>query len=196
MKNLKVIKDDLRNKYRTLRMDMSADEKNDCDRRILERLTGLYQYSNVQLILTYVSIDMEVDTRQLIEKAWTDGKYVAVPKCTDSYELEFYFIKSADDLEISTFGLLEPKTEQCRRVKNYNHALCVVPGMCFDTNGYRIGYGKGYYDRFLSDFTGTTAGLCYSKCVEWNLPKGYYDRPVDILVTDRYFRRCNSQHEK
>ena len=81
-----------------------------------------------------------------------------------------------------------------QRAKNSFKQL-FVPGMVFDVSGYRIGYGKGYYDRFLSEFTGTTAGICYSNCVKWKMPRGFYDRSVDILVTDRYFRKCSSRYK-
>ena len=195
MKNsIKYTKDELRKKYKILRINMPEDERSLYDRKIFENLTSLYQYKNAKTILTYISIDIEVATRSLIKKAVDDGKNIAVPKCTDDFGMDFYFINSFDDLETSTFGLLEPRTDICRKVKNYKDCLCIVPGMSFDVSGYRIGYGKGYYDRFLSEFMGTTAGLCYSNCVQWKLPRGFYDKPVDIIVTDRYFRKCSSRY--
>lgn len=193
-KRIKYTKDELRKKYKILRVNMSENERAFCDTKIFEYLINLYQYRNAKTILTYISIDIEVDTRLLIKKALDDGKYVAVPKCTDDCGMDFYFINSTDDLEKSSFGLIEPKTDKCRKVKNYKDCLCIVPGMSFDVSGYRIGYGKGYYDRFLSEFTGTTAGICYSNCVQWKLPRGFYDKSVDILVTDKYFRKCSSQY--
>ena len=193
--SIKYKKDELRKKYKLLRTNMSEDERSMCDRKIMETLTGLYQYKNAKTILTYISTDIEVDTRRLIKKALDDGKCVAVPKCTDDFGMDFYFINSTDDLEISSFGLFEPKTDICRKLKNYKDCFCIVPGMVFDVSGYRIGYGKGYYDRFLSEFTGTTAGICYSNCVKWKRPRGFYDRSVDILVTDRYFRKCSSRYK-
>lgn len=192
--SIKYTKDELRKKYKMLRVNMSEDERSAYDRKIAENLTSLYQYKNARTILTYISIGIEVDTRLLIKKALDDGKYVAVPKCTDDCGLDFYFINSTDDLETGSFGLFEPNTDRCRKVKNYKDCLCIVPGMSFDVSGYRIGYGKGYYDRFLSEFTGATVGLCYSNCVRWKLPRGFYDRSVDIVVTDRYFRKCSSRY--
>ena len=73
------------------------------------------------------------------------------------------------------------------------NSLCVVPGMAFDCDGYRLGYGKGYYDRFLSGYHGVTAGICYSDCIRWKLPRGRFDRPVDILVTDKFFRKIKTK---
>ena len=155
----------------------------------------MHQYKNASVILTYVSKNPEVDTLHLIAQALADHKRVAVPKCVGEHTIDFYFIKSMDDLEVSTFGVQEPIVERCRKIKDYRNCFCIVPGMSFDTDGYRLGYGKGYYDRFLAGFTGATVGLCYSKCVRWSLPKGFYDKPVDILVTEKYFRKCSSRHE-
>ncbi len=62
----------------------------------------------------------------------------------------------------------------------------MVPGLVYDRDGYRLGFGKGYYDRFLLNFEGVTVGVCYSRCVEHELPRGYYDRPINMVVTERY----------
>ena len=71
-----------------------------------------------------------------------------------------------------------------------------MPGLAFDPQGFRLGYGKGYYDRFLSGFQGKTVGICYLGCVQWNLPHGYYDRPVDILITERYVRNIRREEKQ
>ncbi len=192
MKNVQKLKASLRQQYRAIRSSMSEEEKKLCSRRILARLTGLYQYRNADIIITYVSKNPEVDTWHLIQRAFSDGKKVAVPKCRSQGKMDFYLISSQDDLEVSTFGIFEPKVNQCERLDVFENCFCIVPGMAFDASGYRLGYGGGYYDRFLSVFPGATAGLCYSRCVKWSLPRGYYDKPVDVLVTDRYFRCCKS----
>ena len=103
------------------------------------------------------------------------------------------YIRSLDDLEKGTFGVLEPKHKQCKLVTDLSHGFCIVPGLCFDAKGYRLGYGKGYYDRFLSEFKGVTVGICYTSCVQYGLPHGYFDRPVDILVTENYIRRTEKK---
>ena len=175
-------------------MNMTAEFKNECDTKILERLISLYQYRECRYLFTYVSKGLEVDTRRLIEKALADGKKVAVPKCIEQHQMDFYFIRSFDDLEEGCFGLLEPKTDICQKVKSYYRAMCIVPGMSFDFRGCRIGYGGGYYDRFLADFNGSKIGICYSSCIQWNLPKGIYDTAVDLVVTEKYFRKCALPH--
>ena len=64
-----------------------------------------------------------------------------------------------------------------------------LPGLGFDLDGYRLGYGKGYYDRFLSRYPGVTAGVCYTACLKTQLPHGRYDRRADILVTEKFIKR-------
>lgn len=194
MINIKTEKDRLRKKYREIRRSYSEEQKKKYDSQILRRLLSLYQYKKSSLILTYVSKDIEVDTIMLIDRALNDGKRVAAPKClAGTRKMDFYYISSLADLETSTFGVLEPIVEKCERVEDFSDSLCIVPGMSFDVRGFRLGYGKGYYDRFLTDYPGGTAGLCYSECVKWTLPNGKYDRAVEVLVTERYFRKTDSR---
>lgn len=192
MMNIKSEKEKLRKKYRELRLAFTKEQKEEYDAAILDRVTSLVQYKQSRLILTYVSKDIEVDTLRLIDRALSQGKRVAVPKCIDgTRNMRFYYISGVHDLEKSTFGVLEPRIDVCAPADDTDGGFCIVPGMAFDSKGYRLGYGKGYYDRFLSDFDGVTAGLCYSDCIKWNLPRGRYDRAVDFIITERFFRKTD-----
>lgn len=193
--DVRVLKNNLRSRYMGLRKKMSPHTKKIIDNDIFRRVISLRQYQTVKTLLTYVSKDIEVDTFALIGRALKDGISVAVPKCIDgTREMEFYCIHSLDMLEKGTFGVLEPKTDICRKLEDFSKSMCVVPGMAFDVSGYRIGYGKGYYDRFLSKYEGTTVGICYADCVRWKgLPRNKYDKPVDLIVTENYIRRTDTQ---
>ena len=194
IKNIKAIKIQLRSQMKKQRANLEPAKKQELDRRIRERLFSLWQDKSCKQLLVYVSKEIEVDTLKLIEAALRDGKRVAVPRCiTQDTQMEFYYIRSMQDLEKGTFGVWEPIPAKCEKVEDFRHALCIVPGLSFDAQGYRLGYGKGYYDRFLNGFDGVTAGICYSMCVKWELPHGYFDKPVDLLVTDRYFRKIHSE---
>ncbi len=193
VKNVRGFKNVLREEFRNKRLQFTAEQKSEYDRKILERVLSLSAYKQNSVILTYVSKSIEVDTIGIIRQALSDNKRVAVPKCIDgTREMEFYFIKSVDDLETGSFGVLEPRVNLCEKLTDLSLGLCIVPGMSFDTKGFRLGYGKGYYDRFLSRFSGKTVGLCYSCCIKWNLPKGKFDRSVDVIITDRYVRYTKS----
>lgn len=188
--DIRPIKIKLREQYKTLRTDMPQKQKFALDYRIAGRLTGLWQYKSCSLLLTYVSTAIEVDTREIIRRALADGKKIAVPRCINGTRLiDFYYIKSMDDLAPGTFGVLEPDPDKCVKVDNFTNSLCLVPALCYDWNGYRLGYGKGYYDRFLSSYEGVAVGIQYSSCVRRGLPHGRFDHPVELLVTDSYIRR-------
>lgn len=98
--------------------------------------------------------------------------------------MEFRLIRSLGSLSAGPFGILEP-TESCPLARPGADSVCMVPGWCFDREGMRIGYGKGYYDRFLRTYAGRTVGLCYADCCCERLPHGPWDIPVQRVVTER-----------
>lgn len=192
--DIREYKSSLRKKIRAKRESMSTEMKAELDGRIFNNIIKLRQYKLNKTILTYVSTRIEVDTFALIERALKDNKRVAVPRCVDnSREMEFYCITSLDQLEPRTFGVLEPIKEKCEILTDYTRGLCIVPGLAFDFEGYRLGYGKGYYDRFLGRFKGDTVGICYSSCVKWKLVHGHYDKNTNLLVTEKYIRRTDKR---
>ena len=83
----------------------------------------------------------------------------------------------------------EPDPEKQPVLREFSDSVCVLPGLGFDLEGYRLGYGKGYYDRFLSKYPGTNLGVCYNVCLKPLLPHGRYDRMVDVLVTEKFVKR-------
>jgi len=190
LKNIKQLKKNLRLKYRNIREAMQPAKKRKMDARIRRHLFNLPEYHQADTVFLYISKPIEVDTFEIVKRAWADGKRVAAPVCVvETVQMEFYYITSFHDLEKATFGLLEPKIDSCEMVTDLSHGFCIVPGLSFDAKGYRLGYGMGYYDRFLSRYESVTVGICYTSCIQYELPHGYFDRPVDILVTENYIRR-------
>lgn len=190
MKNIKEVKKNLRAQFRQYRERMSPEKKQRYDAAILQRFLSLREYETTQTIFSYVSKSIEVDTTELIRTILASGKKTAVPLCfPKTLGMKFYEIGSLDELVSGTYGVLEPVPSDGKLIKNSKNSICIVPGLSFDSQGYRLGYGKGYYDRFLSGFQGITVGLCYTGCMKWDLPHGYYDKPVDILITEKYIRR-------
>lgn len=188
--DLRLYKQDIRARMRKLRQEMPPKIKRDKDRAIYERLISMEQYRRAKAVVLYVSKELEVDTRRLMEKAWEDGKIVAAPRCVKNTRLmNMHIIRSVDDLQTGAYGLLEPD-ESLPIFKESANAICIVPAFCNDYRGYRVGYGGGYYDRYLSNFKGSKIGVNYSECVRPRLLGGRYDVPIDVLVTDRYIRRC------
>lgn len=184
MNDIRPLKQKLRAESKLYRNELSSNEKAELDSKISDRLSNTWQYKGCEVLLTYVSTEIEVDTREIISRALADGKRVAVPRCIDNTRLmDFYFIKDFDDLESGYMGVLEPIPEKCEKMTDFSKGLCIVPALMFDLYGYRLGYGKGYYDRFLSNFCGETLGLCYNRCVREKLPHGKFDKCVERIIT-------------
>lgn len=191
-------KNTLRNKYKQIRREMPEEVKKKRDEMILSRLLSLSVYRDCKTLLTYVSTDIEADTIGLIKQAFADGKTVAVPRCVKgTRDMVFYIIRSPDDLERGSFSVMEPIPKRCVRLKKFNGALCIIPALAYDRYGYRLGYGKGYYDRFLSAHKELIrVGIEYCCCMETELMHGRYDVPADILVTEKYVKNCEKEQLK
>lgn len=190
--DIRQLKTRLRQKYRAIRAEMDPEVRAACDSRIAERVRRLWQYRRAHQVLVYVSTPIEVDTRRIIRHALADGKRVAVPRCVpDTRQMEFYYINSLDELSPGSFGVDEPQPLPENLVTDLSEGLCIIPAFCYDHTGYRLGYGKGYYDRFLPLFGGSLIGICYSSCVRRHLPHGRFDRSAELLVTENYIRRTD-----
>lgn len=195
--DIRPVKAALREKYRSLRQNMPREIKESYDEAIAKQVRRLYQYKNASILLTYVSTDIEVDTFAIIRQALADGKKVAVPRCVPgTRSMEFYFINGVEELQPGAFNVLEPDPATHVLMEDFSQGLCLVPAFSYDWQGFRLGYGKGYYDRFLSRFQGNIIGICYSTCVQRTLPHGRFDRPVELLVTEKYLRRTNRTQER
>lgn len=185
--SVKELKKELRAEFKRLRLDMSADERLKADKSISERVLSLPEYKNADAVFAFVSKDIEVNTEDIINTALSDGKRVAVPLChLEDTSMDFYYIDSYDELKRGCFGILEPDAGKCEKAVPDDIPLMLVPGLAFDKKGYRVGFGKGFYDRFISDYRGLKVGICYSGCVVNTLPADCFDRPVNIVITDKY----------
>ncbi|MEG0570568.1 MAG: 5-formyltetrahydrofolate cyclo-ligase [Oscillospiraceae bacterium] len=185
--DIREVKKALREKYKGIRANMKSSAKLVSDNEIYLKFINCDSYKNAKTIFTFVSTNIEVDTIKIIKQALLDKKVVAVPKCLDKNgKMAFYQITSFDDLSQQTYGLLEPNINTCKKISEYYDAVCIVPGFSFDPMGYRIGFGKGFYDRFLSEFVGIKIGICYNNCIDSKLPHGRYDIAVNYIITEKY----------
>ncbi|MBM7693301.1 5-formyltetrahydrofolate cyclo-ligase [Peribacillus deserti] len=133
----------------------------------------------------------EADTYEVIKRAWKDGKKVAVPKCyPEKRVLEFHELLSFDQLETVYYGLKEPIISETRRVPCNEMDLLFVPGLAFSPNGYRLGYGGGYYDRFLAAYKGKTLSLAFDAQILPEIPVESHDIPVSKIITPSEVIRC------
>lgn len=160
-------------------------DKSQLDEQIFKLLINCEEYSLCDMIFAYVSTQIEVGTRSIIAHALENGKKVAVPKCDTQFcTMQFYQINSLDDLTLGAYDILEPDVQRCEQVSSTKNSICLVPGLSFDKRGYRLGFGKGYYDRFLPSFKGKAIGLCYENCISDELIINEFDRKVSVLITE------------
>lgn len=172
------MKEKLRNDYRYLRANIiNKDLK---DNIIFSKVISNKKVICSDTILIYASNNEEVSTIKLIEY-FLKIKKVGVPRIENDV-MNFYYIKSIDELKKGYFGLLEPITND--KVEVFDNTVSITPGICFSKDLYRIGYGKGFYDRFYDKYDIYSIGLCYSDCLVNYIPNDKYDRKVNEIITD------------
>lgn len=142
-------KKDIRKKVFAARASFSEIELEERSQRIYEKVTALPIFNQSDYIYAYIDCKKEVSTRQIIETAWKLGKKIAVPK-VDGKKLIFYDLRSYDQLEEGGYHIPEPARGD---IVDWENALMIMPGVAFDKQKHRVGYGGGFYDRFLEIHT-------------------------------------------
>ena len=159
---------------------LSQEQKQAMDRALTERFLQHPFYQEAKVIATYLSFPHEFQTQELIKRMLKDGKKVLIPKTYPKGRMEFV-VYNPQQLAKTSFGLLEPQGD-LEVVEPSQIDLIHVPGLAFTTEGYRIGYGGGYYDRYLEHFTGHTLSTVYPcQIQEFNFEN--HDIPVqEVLI--------------
>ncbi|GAB3795509.1 5-formyltetrahydrofolate cyclo-ligase [Virgibacillus kimchii] len=151
----------------------------------LKRLTDSNIWKEAKTIGITIAQGFEWDTKPLIEAGWKDRKTVAVPKCSPKgKKLTFYQLEDYSQLEVVYYNLMEPKPEETVRITKQDIDVLFVPGLLFDRQGYRVGFGGGFYDRFLIDFPNKTVSMLHSSQLMDSIPKESFDIPVQYLMTE------------
>ncbi|HHW67193.1 MAG: 5-formyltetrahydrofolate cyclo-ligase [Epulopiscium sp.] len=178
----------LRKIFLDMRAQMPEEEIYYKSQFIYEKLIHSSLYHQCKMIFTYVSMGNEVDTKKVILRGLLDRKIIAVPKVNPKKkEMIFSKIKSLDELEAGHFNVLEPREDCIQPIESNQETLILVPGAVFGRDKNRIGYGGGYYDRYLSSVKGALKiiGLGYDFQLIDKIPSDPYDVPLDTIVTDK-----------
>ncbi len=139
------------------------------------------EYKSADTLCIYISINKEVDTRPLIEACIRDGKRIAAPRITDGV-MDFYYFDDMSELQPGFFDILEPTGDDKADV---DKALIIMPGVAFDENRNRIGYGGGYYDRYLYEHNvKNTIALAYEVQIVDKVEADSYDIKPDMIITE------------
>jgi len=154
-------------------------------------LTLLPQLSKERPLFCYVGAGFEIATRTFLSACLHAGLPICVPLCTGPGTMEARLLHSMQELTPGAYGLPEPGSA-CALVAPADIGTVIVPGLAYDTHGYRLGRGGGYYDRYLSELPGDVAlwGLCYSRFIR-TLPRDTHDRPVGLIITEEGVIPCS-----
>ena len=186
-------KSSLRGNYLAARAAIPVPTRRASDEAIRARLRELPVFAEARVVLTYVSVGAEVDTRALIEGLLAEGRRVAVPLSRPSaHTMNFHEIRSLDELRPGAHRIPEPPADApALAVPDMVRSVCLVPGLVFDGAGHRVGYGGGYYDRFLPFYPGWKVAPARTTQLSSNpLPVGPHDVPVDYIVTEGVSWSC------
>lgn len=160
-----------------------ADEYiRESDEAILNRLLGRCELENAKTVFLYYSIGREVSTVSLIERIIQKGKRAALPVSEDNGIMEFYLIDDLSQLQRGRFGIPEPPVTQPVRPEKGD--VIIVPALCCDKFGHRLGHGAGYYDRYLAGVKCFSICLCRKVLLEDKLPAENTDIAVSLVLTD------------
>lgn len=181
----------IRKRIKDERDKLNFEEKQKLDKKIFDKLHKSKYWKGSNKILIYISFENEVDTKILIKKYIKD-KTLVVPKSNPkNFSLTLYEIKSLMDLEKGSYGILEPK-KGTLKINENEIGLAIIPGVAFDKQGQRIGYGKAYYDKLIKKLNCTKIGLAYNIQLVENIPSQSHDQPVDLIITEDKTIDCHS----
>ena len=180
----------LRKEILTKRKSIDTVEKEEKDRKILEKFYESKYYIEAKNIFIYISYDSEINTKGIINKALMDNKKIYVPRTEFKTRLmDAVKITSLDNLIESEYGILEPSAEKPHIDPN-GLDLIVVPGVAFDRNGGRMGYGAGFYDRYFEKISKDNMkkviklALAYDFQILEKIPMNEQDVPVNYIITE------------
>lgn len=186
------MKKNLRDKILALRKDTDKEIRIFKDEKIYNNIMNSSMYKKCDNIFTYINFGSEVDTKRLIEKAFLDNKPVFVPVTKADGFMKFVRIFDFSELKKTSLGVLEPFDDNLKEEIPTEDDLFIVPGAAFDRMGNRIGYGKGYYDRyFYNHEVKNKVALAYDFQIQEDVFEEEWDEKVDIIITDEEIIRIN-----
>lgn len=176
----------IRKENKEKRAALSPELKDSLDGKICSFLINSMSFRYADVLLMFCPKEREIDITPVFCEAKKCGKRVAFPRCVSKGVMKFYFVESLDELTEGKYGTREPAENPDKEFTSSEHPLCIVPCLAADKRGYRVGYGGGYYDRFLSHFDGISACVQYEMFVTQDgVPvEKRYDKKTDLLITD------------
>ena len=176
------LKQRLRQQCKTLRKELGWETRQQASQAICDRLVAWELFQTSDFILTYMPMRTEVDLRSLL--GTFPGKHWLLPRIIPEEDHHMVFHPyDPDHLIQHPFGMAEP-APYLPEISSKEIELVLVPGLAFDRSGWRLGYGGGYFDRFLMEFSGASTGVVFQALLLDSLPHNEYDIPMKWLVTE------------
>lgn len=178
-----MIKEVIRERMRRRRKTLTYEQVHEKSETIRYKLEGRKAFKEANTIMMYISSFKEPETLPIIEHLLEQGKKVIVPvSSTSTNTIVPTYIESISELEKGAYGILEPTI--IRPVDTADIDVVVIPGIAFDMHRNRLGFGKGYYDKFLEDIDAKKIALCYDFQIVDDLPVNEHDIPMDLILTE------------
>jgi 5-formyltetrahydrofolate cyclo-ligase len=156
-------KKELRKKYKKIRADIAQIDRQNAESVISDSVTSLEKFKEADTIFAFVSSGTEVSTKEIINRALATSKKVAVPLVIGKHEMCFIYISSLEELVEGAYGISEPVYNEAKLAVPSDKSVMLVPGLAYDLNMYRLGYGGGFYDCYLTKHPQTyTIGIGFS----------------------------------
>ncbi|MCD7760268.1 MAG: 5-formyltetrahydrofolate cyclo-ligase [Clostridiales bacterium] len=179
----------LRERVRSLERSIPSEELKESDRLLLDRLMALPQVAGSNVLLLFWGMGREPDTQQLFAPLTAAGKTVLLPRCLPGGEMELRAWQGREQAVRHPYGMWEP-SECCPLFAADAVDLVLVPALCYDRAGFRLGRGGGFYDRFLARYGGFSVGLCRQALLQDRVPREDHDQGVDLVLTEEQSILC------
>lgn len=183
-----ITKQEFRKKYLSVRNSIPYAEKKEYDKILTEKLLSLPEFKNAESVLLFASVGSEFDTGIVFKECIAQGKKVYYPKCINEGQMVFLQVFSDTDFSVGKYNIPEPTTDIKYDVDGKS-SLAVIPALSVGKDFSRLGYGKGYYDRFLNDFKGISVCPVYPQLLCDGVPTDKFDIPLNIVITPERVRR-------
>ncbi len=181
-------KSELRKAAKLTRAAMDEKTLAEISRAVCRQVISMPEFSEADAVFCYAPIGKEIRVDAISNEALRLGKILAFPKCKKNGVMNFFAVKSMQELSSGMLGIREPN-ESCTEVTplDFERSICILPALTFDSRGYRLGYGGGYYDRYFAVCPDSVylVGVCAECLLQKALPHGALDVPVDAVATEK-----------
>ncbi|MBF0710186.1 MULTISPECIES: 5-formyltetrahydrofolate cyclo-ligase [unclassified Gemella] len=179
---MKKIKEAIRKEVFEKLVKYSDEERKNINQALSKKLMATREFKEAKSIAITISHSLEWVTSVVIDEALKQGKRIGIPKCNNDGQMDFFVYNYSTKLKKSIFGIMEPIEGEILSKEEMD--LIIVPGIAFDKEGYRIGFGGGYYDRYLADYQGKTIALASKDQIYENIYKEDHDIAVQMILVE------------